>query len=64
MATNVPVSVWRDTDGLSEYSSTGVYDIDDPSGVFLVDPSGVNIVDTGVLATMIPASVWKEDDSI
>lgn len=64
MAVNVPTTQWRDTSGLTEYSSSGVYNIVDTTATFLVDPSGVFIVDTGVLATLIPSTVWVEDDSI
>lgn len=64
MPVNVPVTTWQDPQGLSEFSNTGVYNIDDASGVFLVDPSGVFIVDTGVTQTLIPSTVWEQDDSI
>lgn len=64
MSVDVPVSIWQATNGLTDFSSGGVYDIDDPSGVFLVDPSAVNIVDTGVIATLIPTTPWAEDNSI
>jgi hypothetical protein len=64
MATDVPVTIWQPTDGLSEFSSYTPADIVDPSGNNLVDPSGNQIVDTGVLQTPIPTTVWEEDDSI
>lgn len=63
MSVDVPATVWRDTNGLSEYSNTGVDYIVDPSATYLVDPSGTYIVDTGVTATLIPATVWSQDDS-
>lgn len=63
MSVDVPSTVWRATDGLSEYSSEGINDIVDPSGNFLVDPSGNQIIDTGVVNTRIPATVWTEDDN-
>lgn len=62
MSVNVPVSIWQPTSGNGEYSLSGVYDIYDPSGGFLVDPSGVNIVDTGVIFTQIPSSIWAENN--
>lgn len=63
MPTNVPVTVWQPTDGLSDFSSSGgTFNIDDPSAVFLVDPSGIFIVDTGVTQTIIPGTVWSEND--
>lgn len=64
MAVDVPVTVWRDTDGLSEYSNTGVNYIVDTADFYLVDPSGYYIVDTGVSRTLIPDTIWEEDDSI
>lgn len=65
MAVDVPVTEWRATDGLSEFSSVdGVFNIVDPSAIFLIDPSTVFIVDTGVIQTKIPPTLWEEDDSI
>lgn len=64
MAVNVPVSVWRDQSGLYEYSSEGPNDIVDTVDDNLVDTDGNQIVDTGVLATLIPASEWIEDDEV
>lgn len=64
MPVNVPVTIWRDPNGLTEYSGSGVYDIDDPSGVLLVDTNSDNIVDTGVLATLIPSTEWVENDGV
>lgn len=59
-----PDTQWRPQDGLSEFSNTGVNNIVDNLGVFLVDPSGVFIVDTGVSETLIPGTEWTEDDSL
>lgn len=63
MSTDVPVTVWQSTDGLSEFSSGGVNNIVDTDGNYLVDPSDNYIVDTGVIETRIPATIWEEDDS-
>lgn len=62
MSQDVPVTVWQPTSGNGEYSFLGVYNIDDPSGNLLVDPSAVQIVDTGVIFTQIPSSIWAEND--
>lgn len=64
MAVDVPQTVWRDTNGLSEYSNTGVDYIVDTTSFYLVDTLGFYIVDTGVTENLIPATVWEEDDSI
>lgn len=64
MSKNVPVTVWRDTSGLSEFSNGGVFNIDDNLSQLLIDPSGVFIVDTGVISTPIPQTEWEEDNSI
>lgn len=61
--TNHP-SIWRPTNGLSEFGNRSADNIVDPSGVFLVDPSGVFIIDTGVTETLIPSTIWEENDSI
>ncbi len=60
----VPVTIWRDPDGLTEYGSEGVNDIVDTLGNNLVDTVGNQIVDTGVTATLIPSTTWEEDDSV
>lgn len=64
MAVNVPQTVWQDTQGITDFSNTGINNIVDTLEVFLVDPSGIFIVDTGVTAISIPATIWSEDDSI
>lgn len=57
-----PVTIWKPTDGQGEYSTTGVLDIVDPSGNFLVDPSANNIVDTGQTFTQTPSTIWTTAD--
>lgn len=64
MSTNVPQTVWRDTNGLTEYSGGAIRYIVDTLGAFLVDPSATFIIDTGVIADLIPATVWEENDSV
>jgi len=64
MPTNLPVTVWRNTNGLTEFSSGGVNDIVDTLSNNLVDTLGNQIVDTGVVATLIPDTAWEEDDSL
>lgn len=64
MATNVPVTQWQDTQGVYEFTSDGGSYIVDTTGTFLVDPSATYIVDTGVIATLIPDSVWIENDGV
>lgn len=64
MSTNVPPTIWQDTQGLNEYTGEGIDYVVSNTNVYLVDPSSTYIVDTGVVTTMIPATVWSEDDSI
>jgi len=64
MSVGVPVTIYRDQSGLTEYTSEGANYIVDTTDTFLVDTNGDNIVDTGVLATLIPQTVWTEDNSI
>lgn len=59
-----PQTVWQSTDGLSDFTSGDASYIVDTTGTFLVDPSLTYIVDTGVLNSRIPATVWITDDSI
>lgn len=64
MATDVPVSIWRTTDGLTDNEYTGINFIVDSLGDYLVDPDDDFIIDTGVAMPIIPASVWVEDDAV
>lgn len=64
MSTNVPVTVWQPTDGNSEFSTGSAVSIVDTAAVQLVDTAGISIVDTGVTKTLIPATVWAENDSV
>lgn len=63
MSTNVPVTIWRNVDGLGEFTNTGAISIVDTTGTSLVDTTGIQIVDTGVTFTNIPATVWTENDA-
>lgn len=63
MSVNTPVTIWRDTSGLTDYSTEGSSYITDTADFYLVDPSGFYITDTGVIATTIPKTVWEEDES-
>jgi len=64
MAVDVPQTVWQATDGLSDFHNEGANNIVDTLGNYLVDPSGNFIVDTGVVQTLIPSTIWEEDDSV
>lgn len=59
-----PVTIWKNPNGLGEYSGTSPVDIIDTTGAFLVDTSSNNVIDTGVTFTNIPATVWTQDDSL
>jgi hypothetical protein len=62
MSTNVPVTVWQPNNGDGELSNSTPYSIVDPSGNQLVDTVANVIIDTGVLFTGKPTTVWSEDD--
>lgn len=64
MAVGIPATVWRPTDGNSEFTDTGVNYIVDTADFYLVDTTGFYVVDTGVTNALIPSTVWEEDDSI
>ena len=57
----LPTTEWTPE---GEITQTGVSFIVDPTGNFLVDPSGNFIVDTGTEFSILPTTVWTEDDSI
>jgi len=64
MSTNTPISIWRTTDGNTDNVYTGLTFIVDTDDNNLVDPSGDYIIDTGVEMTIIPSSVWEENDGV
>lgn len=59
-----PITIWRNNNGFGEYSGTGVLDIMDTTGAFLVDTVANNIVDTGIAFTDKPKTIWSENDGI
>ncbi len=64
MAVNVPATVWRNTNGLSEFSNEGANYIVDTLDNNLVDTLGNYVVDTGVIDTLIPDTIWEENDGV
>lgn len=58
------VTVWQPTTGNGEFTLGGVFNIADPSGNLLVDPSGTQIVDTGVIFSQIPDTIWTENNGL
>jgi len=64
MSVNVPVTVYRNTNGLTEFTNEGINDIVDSSANNLVDTDGNDIVDTGVVATLIPPTTYEENDGL
>lgn len=58
------VTVWQPTTGNGEFTLGGVFSIADPSGNLLVDPSGTQIVDTGVIFSQIPDTIWTENNGL
>lgn len=64
MSNDVPVTIWRPTDGNSEFSIGTTSAIVDTAAVALVDTTGIAVVDTGVDQTIIPATTWSEDDGV
>lgn len=64
MSVDAPQTQWRDPSGLVTFTNEDPNNIVDTADNYLVDPSGNFIVDTGVVETLIPATVWEEDDSV
>lgn len=64
MSVNVPVSIWRTTDGNTDNVYTGITFVVDENADNLVDPSGIYIIDTGILMPSVPVSVWEENDGV
>lgn len=61
---NVPLTIWRPTNGNGEAVTVTQSDIVDTTGAFLVDTTGAFVVDTGVDFNPIPQTVWSQDDSV
>lgn len=59
-----PQTIWRPTDGNSEFSVTGNPNIDTESGLDLITQSSLNLVTEDSSATLIPSTVWAEDQSM
>lgn len=64
MSVNIPATIYRNTNGLTEYSTEEANDLVDTLGINLVDTLGIQIVDTGVIATLIPSTTWEENDDL
>lgn len=64
MAVNVPVTIWRKTNGMNDSIATGALYIVDTLDAYLVDPQGSYVVDTGLRMDVTPVTVWTEDDSV
>lgn len=60
MSVGLPATVYRSTDGLSEWNSEAANNIVDTLGNNLVDTVGNQIVDTGVVKHRIPSTIWGE----
>lgn len=63
MAVDVPVSIWRKTNGQNDNVYTGITYVVDTDDFYLVDPDDNYIIDTGIEMPKTPISVWIEDDS-
>lgn len=62
IVTTEPTTIWSGKDG--EYTLFSPLGIVDTTGKALQDTSGNSIVDTGVLFTGTPATVWTPNDAI
>lgn len=56
-----PSTIWTGQGGM--YTSSTVANIADSAGSLLADPSSNLIVDTGIIFTFDPATIWVTDDS-
>lgn len=64
MATNVPVTVWRPTDGDAEMGLSDSADITTLSGLGITTLSGDQLIVGPGSVTPKPATVWAEDDGV
>lgn len=64
MATNVPQTIWRPTNGESEMGQSDSENITTISGLFLTTLSGNDLIVAPGSYTSKPATVWHEDDSL
>lgn len=63
MPVNVPVTIWRPTNGNGEAVSVGVSGLVDLTASTLVDLTGSPLVSTGTDFTLVPQTIWTQDDS-
>lgn len=62
MATNVPVTIWRPTDGESEMGQSDSENITTLSGLNITTLSGNELIVGPGSYTPKPTTVWTEDD--
>lgn len=60
--TDIPATIWRTQDGLTDTVYTGITYIVDELGNNLADPNNDLIVDTGLTMPLVPKTVWKENE--
>lgn len=64
MATNVPATIWKPTDGNSEMGQSDSANITTLSGLLITTLSGLDLIIAPGTSTLIPATVWIENDGI
>ena len=64
MATNVPVTVWRPSNGDAEMGQSDSEDITTLSGLGITTLSGDQLIVAPGSYTPKPASVWSENDGV
>lgn len=64
MATNVPVTIWRPTDGNDEMGQSNSENITTLSSLLITTLSGSQLIVAPGSYTSKPATVWSEDDGV
>lgn len=64
MSTNVPVTIWRPTDGESEMGQSDSENITTLSGFNITTLSGTSLIVAPGTYTPKPVTVWVENDGI
>lgn len=64
MSVDVPVTIWRPTDGNSEMGQSDNGNIVTLSGVLITVLNGSQLVIDSGTSTPVPATIWEQDDSI
>lgn len=64
MSTNEPVTIWKPTSGNGEMVQQGLFDLITLAGNFLITLTGNNLILDTSIYSIIPPTIWIENDGL